>query len=352
MSAALPPVQVTSSGDPPHGWEDLARRFGTFYHAPVWIEGLRSAFGFRVHYLASNDQGTLIGGLPLMEVPPLLGPRRLVSLPFSYATGVMAADIDVGADLMNAARALAARRGIRRVEIKQFRSDLAPFAGFARSTRYAAYRVATDGGPEAVWRRLHRSSTQRGISKGRQAGVTATLGSSREEWEAMARLQEMTSHRLGVPAPPRRFFVDVCRRLQSAGAADLYLAHLPNGELAAGITIWKGAREWIYAFGASRHDLLSYRPNHVALWAALERAAAEGVPFDLGRAAPEQHGLVEFKRRWGGEPVPLPYDYWPGAAGLNVRRRDTGALGTAARLWSRLPSGVARRGSFLYKYLG
>jgi hypothetical protein len=81
-------------------------------------------------------------------------------------------------------------------------------------------------------------------------------------------------------------------------------------------------------------------------------AAAEGVAFDLGRAAPEQTGLVEFKRRWGGEPVPLAYDYWPTAAGINVAPRDAGTLAIAGKAWSHLPASIARRGSFLYRYLG
>ena len=97
---------------------------------------------------------------------------------------------------------------------------------------------------------------------------------------------------------------------------------------------------------------LNLRPNHVLIWEAMRRATHAGVTFDLGRAAPEQEGLVEFKTRWGGEPVPLAYDYWPEASGLNTAKRDSGALGLAGRVWSRLPEAVARRGSFLYRYLG
>jgi hypothetical protein len=74
--------------------------------------------------------------------------------------------------------------------------------------------------------------------------------------------------------------------------------------------------------------------------------------FDLGRAAPEQAGLVEFKVRWGGQPVPLAYDYWPRVAGLHAARRDRGLLAVAPRLWSLLPPAVARWGSRFYRYLG
>lgn len=165
-------------------------------------------------------------------------------------------------------------------------------------------------------------------------------------------MEDVSARDHGLPAPPRSFFLQFCPRLQTEQLADLYLAHLADGRLAAGIVIWKGLREWIYAFNASNPRLLEDRPNHALLWRAMRDAAAYGALFDLGRAAPEQTGLVEFKVRWGGQPVPLGYDYWPAALGLNVARRDTGTLAAAARLWRLLPLPVTRLGSRLYRYLG
>jgi hypothetical protein len=84
----------------------------------------------------------------------------------------------------------------------------------------------------------------------------------------------------------------------------------------------------------------------------LRAAVAANVVLDLGRTAPEQASLAEFKLRWGSTTVPLVYDYFPTAGGLNQARRDTGALALAAKVWSRLPRPVARMGSALFRYLG
>jgi hypothetical protein len=46
----------------------------------------------------------------------------------------------------------------------------------------------------------------------------------------------------------------------------------------------------------------------------------------LRRAASEKEGSVEFERRWGGQTIPLAYDYWPELSGLNVGRRDRGSI--------------------------
>ncbi|MEP7326779.1 MAG: GNAT family N-acetyltransferase [Gemmatimonadota bacterium] len=299
------------------------------------------------------DGDAVVGALALAEVPGLLGPRRLVSLPFGYAAGPVASSAAVETALLSAAREEAETRRLRRLEIKRRAPGGEPPAGFVRNLHYSTYVLPVGDGEKAVWARLHPSSTQRGIRKSEKEALTVSRGGGVEDWTAMARLEEDTARRHGLPAPPRAFFLNGCRRLQEMGLADVYIARLKTVEPAAGIVVWKGPREWIYAFGASRPDALAQRPNHLLLWTAIRDAMAAGaVSFDLGRAAPEQGGLVEFKRRWGGEPVPLAYDYWPSAGGLNVADRSRGTLALAARVWSALPEPVTRMGSFLYRYLG
>ncbi len=301
----------------------------------------------------SAPDGSLTGGLALAEVPKLFGGRRLVSFPFSFIAGPVATDAATYVALAHEARALAAELGVRRLELKQLDTRMPVAPAFERSTRYTTFRVSTQGGEQAVWKRLHVTSTQQRIRKGQKAGVTVHDGHSEDDWLAMARLEEQVQHGHGVPAPPRPFFVGSLRGLQQAGLVDLYLARVPDGRIAAGFVMFKGTREWIYAFSASDPALVrDYRPTHVLLWAGLQRAAAAGVTLDLGRTAPEQASLAEFKQRWGAEAVPLAYDYWPGAGGLAQARRDRGPLALAARVWAALPAPLARLGSVLYRYLG
>jgi hypothetical protein len=312
---------------------------------------LRETYKLRLEYYSARSNGSLEGLLAVAEVPALLGPRRLVSLPFSYAAGPLASRLATADALAAAVRESAGHRRIRRVEIKT-RGEFPPPPGFHRTSHYTTYEVPTEGGESEVWSRLHPGSTQRSIRKGHKAGVAVRRGETAEDWLMMAELEERTAHSHGLPAPPRRFFTQGCRALQSRGLAGVYLAFTRTGQRAAAITIWKGPRAWIYGFGASDPAHLEHRPNHVLLWAAIQDAIAAGCKFDLGRVAPEQEGLLEFKRRWGGQAIPLAYDYWPEPAGLNIAARDRGVLVTAAKIWTRLPARVARLGTALYRYLG
>lgn len=344
---------VTRHAEPPAGWDALARAHGTFYHDRRWLVECARCFGYRLHILTTAMDETLSGGLALAEVPTLIGRGRLVSFPFSFIAGPLAADAATRAALLEAARTLAGELSARRLEIKQLGADAPPPDGFVRSTRYTTYRVATHGGEAAVWKRLHVTSTQQRIRKGQKAGVIVVDGHSESDWLAMAQLEERVQQGHGVPAPPRRFFLRTLPALQQAGLVDLYLARVPDGRIAAGFVMYKGPREWIYALSASDPALVrDFRPTHVLLWAGLQRAAAAGVTLDLGRTAPEQTSLSEFKLRWGAEAVPLSYDYWPSAGGLTEARRDRTTLALVSRVWRVLPAPVARLGSVLYRYLG
>lgn len=341
---------VTRTADPPSDWLEFVREHGSFYHDPRWITAIARRFRYPLYCLTARQDRDVAGVLALADVPGLLGPRRLVSFPFSYAAGPAARDARVDALLCSAAVACAQDHGVARVEIKRRGTDRGAADGFERSVRYSTYRITSATGGLGI-DAIPSESTRRGIRKAERSAVTVEQERSPGAWLAMARLQERTATRHGVPAPPRPFFTETCRALQHEGLADLYLAR-SDGRAIAGMVLWKGSHEWIYAFGAARREYLALRPTHALLWAGLRDAAAAGAVFDLGRAATDQEGLVRFKTQWGGQPLALAYDYWPSAAGLNVAPRDRGALALAARVWSLLPVPIARFGSALYRYLG
>ncbi|MFL5492420.1 MAG: hypothetical protein ACJ8AV_13445, partial [Gemmatimonadales bacterium] len=110
----MPPLTIVRTAEPPPDWETYAREHGTFYHLPRWLECLRDIYRLGVECYSARVDGRLEGLLPVAEVPALLGPRRLVSLPFSYAAGPLAHTATADA-LATAVREVAENRGIRRV---------------------------------------------------------------------------------------------------------------------------------------------------------------------------------------------------------------------------------------------
>ena len=289
--------------------------------------------------------------MAVAEVPALLGPRRLVSLPFSYAAGPLALDMDTAMALGAEVRERAIERRIRRVEIKS-RGEYPPAPGFQRTSHYATYELSTDGGEAAVWDRLHPSSTQRSVKKAQKMGVVVRRGDTADDWLTMAELEERTAHGHGLPSPPRRFFVEGCRWLQGLGLADVYLAFTSTGARAAAITVWKGPRSWIYAFGAS----------DPSTWSSGRITFCSGPPFRTP-SKPAAASIWAAPRRnrrgwWSSSVAGVDRLYrWPMITGQHPPA-STSQRGIAARWLSWAPSGpacparVARLGAGLYRYLG
>jgi hypothetical protein len=139
----MPSLAISRTADPPEDWRDFAAAHGTFYHRPEWAECLRDIYRFRLECFSARVSGELRGLLAVAEVPALLGPRRLVSLPFSYAAGPLATDQASAAALADAAQDRARELRIRRVELKS-RGEYPPGPDYHRTSHYCTYEVATD----------------------------------------------------------------------------------------------------------------------------------------------------------------------------------------------------------------
>src|SRR5690606_29721218 len=108
--------------------------------------------------------------------------------------------------------------------------------------------------------------------------------------------------------PPRsyRFFGSLWRNLHPHGLMRLLVAeHQQNGKrrvLAGSIFLLFG-RTVFYAFNGCRRDDLPFRPNDAIHWYAIQEVCRAGFQtYDFGEVAESDHGLAEFKRKWGAEP--------------------------------------------------
>ena len=70
-------------------WEHFvgAHPLAHFCHTSAWLEVLRRSFGYQPAHLAYEQNGQVLGVLPLMAIRSRFTGRRLVSLPFSGPAG-------------------------------------------------------------------------------------------------------------------------------------------------------------------------------------------------------------------------------------------------------------------------
>jgi FemAB-related protein (PEP-CTERM system-associated) len=352
MYAIAAPFNETPTTD----WASYIERHsdGNLTCGPAWLDLLRRVYGIESYALtATGTGGNITGVLLLSEIrSPFLG-TRLVSLPFADHTPLLADDDQSARALLDQALAVAHTKRARYLELRTGLHGLpSEHSELTASALYVRWLVPL-GDPEAAWAHL-RKPVQRQVKKARNLGVTIRLADRREDMDLYHRLHLRTRCRKhGMPAQPRRFFQTLWDIFADQGAVQVLLAE-HAGEAIAAMVFLGGGKTLRYAYGASDERFLQLGPNNLLLWTAIERAGAQGYQtLDLGRTALDNEGLMNFKRGWGAEQVPLPYYYYPHAQGLAVTSERSWKYRLATGTWKRLPLCVASPlGGALYKHLG
>jgi hypothetical protein len=105
-------------------------------------------------------------------------------------------------------------------------------------------------------------------------------------------------------------------------------------------------------YGGAYRDAFAYAVNDFMYWELMRHAASAGYRvFDFGRSR-EGSGPYEFKKHWGFEPVPLPYQYILLRGAMPDISPSNSKFTAAMRLWKRLPLRVTKTlGPIVTRYL-
>ncbi|MPZ45995.1 MAG: FemAB family PEP-CTERM system-associated protein [Betaproteobacteria bacterium] len=327
-------------------WDEFVLRFpaATFFHRAGWQEVIQRAFGHRTWFLLAEAGGAIEGVLPLAEVKSLLFGHSLVSLPFCVYGGV-AAETDRARLALDAeAIALAERLQVGHLE---YRSQSRQRTDWATKDLYVTFRKAIDPDPEKNLNAIPRKQRAM-VRKGIKSGLSATLDSDTGRFFSA---YSESVHRLGTPVFSRRYF-DI---LREEFAADSEIVTVTSeGKLVASVLSFFFRDEVLPYYGGGTDLARQVAGNDFMYWEVMRRACERGLRvFDYGRSKLGT-GSFDFKKNWGFEPAPLPYEYRlvkgrevPDHNPLNPKYRAFIAL------WKKLPRAMANRiGPHIVKSLG
>ncbi len=102
---------------------------GSFFHRATWARVIETAFGHRCHYTLAEQDGAIVGVLPLTHVRTRLFGNTLVSTPFCVYGGPLAAEPEALDALEAHAEALRIRLGASAVELRERRGRRGRLAG-------------------------------------------------------------------------------------------------------------------------------------------------------------------------------------------------------------------------------
>jgi hypothetical protein len=339
---------------------------GLIYHHSAWLTVLEREFGHGLACLACEDQdGDLQGVLPLSwtrGLPLLAGARtgrRLCSLPRTPVAGPLSLDDRATSALIEAATQRVGQSRGARLELKpNWSAPELPPSGLIRTPWRKAFVLGLPPRFEELsfGTSRNRSRINWAVRKAERLGVRVRSAETWEDVRSWYRLYLETMRSHSLPPRPLRLFGAIWDLLCPRRLARLVLAER-DGELIAGSLYLMYGRTIFYAFNGCLRSGLSMRPNDVIQWHAIKQACRQGFRYyDLGEVSNNNHGLADFKAKWGAEEMQLYryYDTGPASNQLDAEAQqpEPGAPRIFEAAWRRLPlTATAAVGNRIYSFL-
>ncbi|WP_426955490.1 FemAB family XrtA/PEP-CTERM system-associated protein [Muricoccus radiodurans] len=320
-------------------WDRFVRAMpdATFCHLSGWAGVIGRAFGHPTHYAFAEQDGAVVGVLPLVHMRTRLFGNTLSSTPFCVYGGPVAAMPEAASALENHALDLQRRLGAPALE---FRRRGTPDAGWqVRPPLYYTFRKTISiTGDDAKDQAANIPRKQR--AEVRKAARTNLTAVTNLDVDGLYPLYAESVRNLGSPTFPRRYF----RLLAAAfpGACDVTTVRHGDQPVAAVLSFH--FREEVLPYYAGSVPLArKLSANEFMYWEVMRRAARErgATVFDFGRSKADT-GAFDYKKNWGFVPEELPYCYRlaPGAA-VPDNNPNNPRFRLAIAAWKRLPLPVA-----------
>ncbi|WNM63990.1 FemAB family XrtA/PEP-CTERM system-associated protein [Candidatus Nitrospira neomarina] len=328
-------------------WDDFVDRSpqGTFFHLIGWKKVIEKTFGYRSCYLAAYDDCGICGCLPLFQVKNIICGNALISVPFGVTGGICADNSVAVNSLLHRAQELAEELGADYIELRQAspcgvdlpEKDL--YVTFERELESDA-----DKNMAAIPRKQRRMIRQ---------GMKHDLVSSVNGKESIPLFYEIYAHsvhNLGTPVFPYKYFQCLMEIFEEK--VRIHTVWHQETPVAAVLTFFYKNRVMPHYSGALK-SYFHFAVNDFMYWELMKYGCEHGFTiFDFGRSK-RGTGSFDFKRHWGFEPLPLPYQY-----SLHKQKEIPNVSPTNSKfkpfiaLWKKLPLPIANIvGPHLIRYV-
>lgn len=272
----------------------------TFFHRAAWQGILRRVFRHTTYFLYAEQDGAIIGVLPLAHIKSRLFGNSLIALPFAVYGGVAASTMEAASALEQEAQSLARTLDVDHLE---FRNVKPRHTDWPTQDLYVTFRKEIL--PEVEANMLAIPRKQRAmVRKGINNGLIATVDSNSDRF---FKLFADNVHRHGTPALPKRYFDAL---LQVFGDdCEILTVTTPDGKPLSSVLSFYFRDEILPYYAGDDEAARNFAANDFKYWELMRRSCERGLKvFDYGRSKVGT-GPYSFKKNWGFEPQALHYEY-------------------------------------------
>lgn len=333
-------------------WDAFVRAApqGSFFHLSAWARVIAGSFGHATHYVFAEQDGAVVGVLPLARMKTMLFGDLLASTPYCVYGGTLAATPEAGAALD--AHAMKLQAELRAPCLEYRRLGTADPGWVERPALYYTFRkpITALTGDEA--KDLAANIPRKQRAEVRKAEKRGLVTRTDRDVDALFGVYAESVRNLGSPVFPKRYF----RALLDAfpGESDVTtVSH--EGRPVASVLSFHFKQEVLPYYGGGAPAARGLAAADVMYWEVMRRAAHDrgATSFDFGRSKAGT-GAFAFKKNWGFTPEQLHYCYRlaPGAS-VPDNNPNNPKYRLMIALWKRLPLAVTNRiGPHLVRGLG
>ena len=341
-------------------WDEFVRKhpFGWIAHLSGWKRVLETSFPhMKGHYFVLIDpqSNEIKAGLPAFEVKSWLTGNRLISIPFATLSDPLvacAADMEA---LLREATNLLEKMNFSYLEIKTL--NAVPFMDnkhLADECFFKHHYLELSEGCEPLWKNFNYKAVRYEINKAQKHKLTIRIADKQNDFLAFYQLYALTRKRLGLPSQPQVFFRTLWDTFSPSGNAEILMAELEGGVIAAHFLLKFNGRVSAEAVG---WDITSGKasPNHFLFWEGIKAACEQGFRiYDFGRTSPNNKPLLDFKKRWGTQISNLHSFCYPIRSYRGIVDRESSRTYKLARFACRKAPDFAYAfiGDVCYRHLG
>jgi FemAB-related protein (PEP-CTERM system-associated) len=319
----------------------------TFFHRAGWQSVIARAYGHRTWFYYVEQDGRIVGVLPLAEIKSRLFGHSLGSLPFCVLGGV-AATSEVARPLLDAAAdKLAAQLKVGHLEYRNLLPAHAGDPAWHQKELYVTFRKAISADDDENMNAIPRKQRAM-VRKGIKCGLSAEIDQGVDRFFTA---YATSVHRLGTPVFPKKYFALI---KEVFGEECEIRIIVKDGAIVAGVLSFYFRDEVLPYYGGGMPAAREFAGNDFMYWNLMQAAAARGARiFDFGRSKLGT-GAFDFKKNWGFAPTPLAYEYrlyasseLPDNNPLNPKYQ------LFIKLWKKMPLALANvLGPHIVKSLG
>jgi FemAB-related protein (PEP-CTERM system-associated) len=331
-------------------WDAFVRACpdATFFHLSGWQKVIEGSFGIKTWFYYVQQDGQILGVLPLAEIKSRLFGHSLGATPFCVYGGPAATNDAARKMLDDAAHELAQQLGVGHLEYRGMQRFHPDDASWHTKELYVTFRKEITGDDETNMNaipRKQRAMVRKGIKLGLRGEVDNNVD---RMFEAYAR----SVHRLGTPVFPKKYFA----MLQDVFGDECEVRSIvtEDNRLVAAVLSFFWRDEVVPYYGGGMDLAREVAGNDFMYWNLMQAAAARGCRlFDFGRSKLGT-GAYDFKKNWGFTAQHLPYEYkLYGATALPDNNPLNPKYQLFIKMWKKLPLPVANfMGPYIVRNLG